>query len=117
MSIKEIVTKVLTSYEEFVDTELFYGDFRQEASKHDSASDTAFKQELYDAELVVEFVQQFGGEGQGEQFWSVYKFTKGSEFCHVMFDGYYASYDGASFHEWGFVEPKEVMVIDWVAAK
>lgn len=53
-----------------------------------------------------------GGEGQGEDYWSVYKFIDKStkEVCHVKFDGFYQSYDGSEFHEWFFVEPKERMV-------
>lgn len=119
MSIKEIVTKVLASdvAEEFVHTELFYGDFRQEETEYDDDSCTEFKKELSDAGLTVEYVEQHGGEGEGDQYWSVYKFTKSGESCHVKFDGYYASYNGADYNEWFFVEPKEVMKIDWVQVK
>jgi hypothetical protein len=117
MSIKEIVTKVLASNDGVVTTSLFYGGFRQKESTSESARTKRFNQELLDAELVVEYAQQFGGEEQGDYCWSVYKFAKGSEFCHVKFDGYYSSYSGSEFEEWFFVEPKEVMVIEWAVTK
>lgn len=119
MSIKEIVTKVLASdlAQMFVRSELFYGDFNQAQSEYDADSGVEFKKELSDAGLTVEYIDQFGGEGMGEQYYSVYKFTLGEESCHVKFDGFYASYNGADYDDWSFVEPKEVMKIDWVQVK
>jgi hypothetical protein len=116
MSIKEIVTKVLSSdvARKIIRSDLFCGEFRQDEEAYDSVNDSAFKQELAEAGLIVEYVEQFGGEGHGDDYWSVYKFTKNDESCYVKFDGYYASYNGSDYDEWFFVEPKEVMKIDWV---
>lgn len=49
-----------------------------------------------------------GGEGQGDDYWSVYKFfdAEGHQ-CFVKFNGYYASYSGSDYYEFFFVEPKE----------
>lgn len=60
-----------------------------------------------DADIKVEHVDNYGGEDQGSEYWSVYKFTKGADTVFVRFQGYYASYVGSEFHEWFFVEPKE----------
>jgi hypothetical protein len=51
-----------------------------------------------------------GGEEQGEDYWSVYKFTNGKDTCYVKFDGWYQSYNGSEFNEWFFVSPVEKMV-------
>jgi hypothetical protein len=58
----------------------------------------------------VSHIDNFGGEGEGDQYWSVYKFTEGDETIYVKFNGWYASYNGAEFTEWFFVEPKEKMI-------
>lgn len=58
-------------------------------------------------------VDNYGGEGMGEECWSVYSFNNDDEIVYVKFDGYYASYNGADFDNWFFVEPKEVVVTQW----
>jgi hypothetical protein len=70
-----------------------------------------------DAEAILdtlgikhEYEDSFGGEGHGEEYWSVYSFTKGSETVYVKFDGSYASYNGSEYDDYYFVEPKQVMV-------
>lgn len=60
-------------------------------------------------------VENYGGEGQGDDYWFVIK--AGDR--HIKFDGYWASYDGA-YIEWEdakFVEPVEVTVTQWKAVK
>lgn len=65
------------------------------------------RQALKDSGIEVEHVANHGGEGEGSDYWSVYKFTKDGESVYVKFQGYYASYVGSEFHEWFFVEPKQ----------
>lgn len=60
-------------------------------------------------DLEVTLEQRFGGEGQGEEYFSVYKFTDGESEEYVKFDGWYASYNGAEYEDWFFVKPKEVI--------
>ena len=64
------------------------------------------------ADMGVSFVyaDSQGGEGQGDEYWSVYKFTKNSESVFVKFDGSYSSYDGSYYEDWYFVESKMVEV-------
>lgn len=65
---------------------------------------------LFDT-MVVESVASFGGEGEGDQFYHVYSFDNGEEKIFIKFDGWYASYHGAEFTEWFFVEPAEETII------
>lgn len=58
-----------------------------------------------------------GGEGEGEDFWSVYKFTDGTDEVFVQFDGWYQSYNGSTFNKFFFVTPKEVMVTQYFLDK
>lgn len=60
--------------------------------------------------LQVDFVDSYGGEEQGKDYWAVYSFTDGQEVVYVQFDGWYASYNGSEYEEWFFVEPKQVTV-------
>ena len=50
------------------------------------------------------------GEGEGEDYWSVYKFTHGTDIVYVKFSGSYHSYNGSDYDEWFFVVPKAVEV-------
>lgn len=52
-------------------------------------------------------VTDFGGEGQGESFWTVWRFNRGSEVVFVKFDGWYDSNCGSEFEEYFEVVPKE----------
>jgi hypothetical protein len=65
--------------------------------------------------LEQKIVDFCGGEDQGTEFWSVYKFTDSEtdESCFVKFDGVYYSYDGATFERWYFVEAREVVVTQY----
>lgn len=81
-------------------------------------SDTYYEElaDFFHAKSVaVQHVENHGGEDQGSDYWSVYKFTfAGEEPIFVKFDGHYYSYDGATLDHWFLVEPKEVMVTQFV---
>jgi hypothetical protein len=73
-----------------------------------------------DAEAILdtlgikhEYEDSYGGEGRGEEYWSVYSFTKDSETVYVKFDGSYASYNGSEYDDYYFVNPKQVMVTQY----
>jgi hypothetical protein len=52
-----------------------------------------------------------GGEGDGEECWTVYKFYDDSgDEAYVKFDGYYQSYSGSDYIEFFIVEPAQRMV-------
>lgn len=91
--------------EEYISFYLFYNEFYGEA------------EELHNKLLVVqglkfENVDQHGGEGEGDEYWNVYKFedVATGEVAHVKVYGWYQSYSGAEYNNWGFVEPVERMV-------
>ncbi len=52
----------------------------------------------------------YGGEGQGDDYWSVYSFSRDGETIYVKFSGWYASYNGSEFNEWFFVQPQEKVI-------
>ncbi len=43
---------------------------------------------------LLEAVEDYGGEGQGEEFWVVFRVVSTGQLFRV--DGYYSSYDGGS---------------------
>lgn len=57
----------------------------------------------------------YGGEGKGEEYWTVYKLTDKStkDDYFVKFDGYYMSYDGTTWQSVSQVKPVEVKKRDW----
>jgi len=58
----------------------------------------------------VKCVDSHGGEGQGEDFYSVFSFTKDGMTVYAKFSGSYYSYNGAEYERWFFVTPVERMV-------
>lgn len=58
-------------------------------------------------------VDSYGGEGQGDTYYKVFKFESGDKVAHIKFDGYYSSYEGSEYEQAFLVEPKEVTVIEY----
>jgi hypothetical protein len=73
-----------------------------------------YDEDLARAGIDYKQVDHYGGEGQGEEYWTVWQFSRDGETVLVKFEGWYASYHGADFTEWKFVEPKQVMVTQYV---
>jgi len=67
--------------------------------------------------ITYAHVDNYGGEGQGDEYWSVYEFTLGEDKIYVKFNGYYQSYNGSEYDEYFFVEPKEKVVTEYVKVK
>lgn len=57
------------------------------------------------------FVDHYGGEDQGSNYYTIYKFTRGDETVFIKFYGYYASYNGTDYEGFVFVNPKEKTVV------
>lgn len=57
--------------------------------------------------IQTKIMQSHGGEGEGSDYYTVYSFTKDDETVYVKFQGWYASYYGADYDSWKFVEPKQ----------
>mgnify|MGYP003607596051 CR=1 FL=1 len=58
-----------------------------------------------------------GGEDQGSDYFVVSKFSRGDDTVYIKHQGYYSSGYGAEYESWGFVVPKEVIVIRWEEIK
>ena len=85
---------------------------------------TAFFESEYDAKktdfwlnkflaengITATYMDNHGGEEQGSEYWSIYKFSNGTDDCYIQFNGWYASYHGSEFTEYFAVEPYEVKV-------
>lgn len=95
---------------------------------HDEFPDNADYLEEYDEDAIFfndakengiewESVDSHGGEGKGDEYWNVVKFTSGDAIAYVQFDGWYQSYNGSEYDEWFFVEPKEVTVTRYTRVK
>lgn len=123
------IQKLKETVKEFLEAEYSEGDygsitrtmFKSDYPKEDSKWNGKFEHEVLakakELNLKVEFVDNFGGEGCGDQYWSVYSFTKDNETVYVQFDGWYASYVGSEYNEWFFVEPKEEVVVNFYRVK
>lgn len=55
-------------------------------------------------------VDEYGGEGQGEDYWVVVEVTKDDHKSFWKFDGWYASYSGSSIENVWEVKPVEKVV-------
>lgn len=72
----------------------------------------------YFAELGIlhNIVKSHGGEGKGDEYYKVHKFTLGDESVFIMFSGFYQSYHGSEYQEMSIVEPREVTVTEYLHA-
>lgn len=95
MSLKDEVTEIL---EESIDLQnaMFMQDF------DDSYNDAFISKGIKTSE-----VQQHGGEGEGDQYWTVYQFEKNNEIVYVKFEGWYASHYGCEYTGFVIVQPKQ----------
>ena len=59
-------------------------------------------------------VKSYGGEDQGSTYYSVIRFSDGTDEVFLKFYGWYASYDGANYEDFTRVYPKEVTRIEYV---
>lgn len=66
--------------------------------------------------LLVTTVEEYGGEGCGDDYWMVCKLENedGSLIGYLRWDGWYGSYDGGYLESDPFwVEPKEKTITVW----
>ena len=105
MSLKEAVKKFLEENSSDLEAAFFhenitdYGDYPE------------LEEELQQAGIAFECVEQEGGEGEGDHYHTVYKFSKDSEDIFVKFSGWYASYHGSEMNDYRIVTPKKVEII------
>lgn len=109
---KTKVSKILKEQNSEVIDLFFNSEFDEEYRKYNTDEQNqciaAFQAQNIDFSIAA----SHGGEGEGEDYWSVYKFTEHDtkETVYVKFDGWYQSYNGSEFNEWYFVVPEQVLV-------
>lgn len=52
-------------------------------------------------------VDHYGGEGQGDTYYTVFSFEKNGEKIFIRFDGWYESHNGSEFNDYRIVTPKQ----------
>lgn len=65
---------------------------------------------------IVKEVDEYGGEGQGDQYWKIYSVTQGETVRSFKLDGWYASYDGGYYDEFYEVKPELKTITVWEKA-
>jgi len=113
-NLKEQVAVLLAESDSEILRDFFNSDTPVEDWEYNSEATNEFLLKESSLCILHKYVDSFGGEGQGEMYWSVYKFTKGTEAVYVKFNGSYQSYNGSEYDEFFFVEPKEVTRIEYV---
>ena len=109
-NLRDVVQGLLQEADNVVINEFFNSEMQEEYTRWDSQEITVFKTDIQLKGISLENVDQHGGEGEGDQYWSVYKFTKDGQDVFVKFNGWYQSFNGSEFTDWFFVEPKSRMV-------
>lgn len=114
MNLYQTVADIFNSFEvEERDAivELFFnGEYdrgRVERWYSDDAYWSEFHKTIDDRAITISYEYRTGGEGEGEEYWSVYSFTNEEGTVYIKFNGYYQSYEGATFDEFYQVVPKQ----------
>jgi len=104
--LKDKVLALLAEADYDVIREFFHGEVSDNIT-WDSEEVGEFRKALSDADIRFEFVDRYGGEDQGSDYWSVYSFNDSNEVVFIQFQGWYTSYDGSTFDEFYQVQPVE----------
>lgn len=75
-----------------------YKNWTEEDKQFPSEYDIAIAEWKQDHNLIWEEVAQYGGEGQGDTWYSVKYFP--NDDVYIKVSGYYTSYNGTSFDDW-----------------
>lgn len=109
MSLKQKVAELLNEADSDIIQEFFHSEISDNIT-WDSEEIADFRKKLSDVGIRFEHVDNYGGEEQGRDYWSIYAFHDEAHVVYVKFDGWYASYHGSEYEEWFFVEPRQVQV-------
>ena len=105
--LKDKIVALLEEADDYVKRRFFNAEIGSEYSKWDEDIVVEFKKQLTEAKIDFELVDNYGGEDQGSDYWSVYSFTDGMQVVFIKFDGWYASYEGSTYKEFYEVQPVE----------
>lgn len=100
------IVALLAEADDDVIREFFYGEVNDNIT-WDSSEVSDFRKLISDAGITFQFVDRYGGEDQGSNYWSVYSFTDGMQVVFIQFQGWYASYEGSTYEEFFEVTPVE----------
>lgn len=117
MTFKEQLRELIDSSDSSIKTSFFRSEIMNVydlSFEYSSGGEKEFQQEILNSNIIFKHEDSYGGEGMGEEYWSVYAFTKGDETLYVKFDGWYQSYNGSEYTGWFFIEPKQVMVTKYI---
>ena len=106
---QEVKSLLENEFSEYCE-DMFHDNFGFQASKWSSSEELEAQALLKQQDIVVTTADNYGGEGMGEEYWTIYNFSRGNEEVYVKFDGSYQSYDGSTYDCWFFVTPKQVTV-------
>lgn len=104
--LKDKIVALLAEADRGVLTEFFHGEVNDNIT-WDSEEVGEFRKALSDAGIAFQFVDRYGGEDQGYDYWSVYSFTDGMQVVFIQFQGWYTSYEGSTYEEFYEVQPVE----------
>lgn len=116
MITKEEIKEVIANYLNTIEDE----DDRDEVER--SPDELAYSLENEQLPLTFKQVDNYGGEGKGEDRWVVHEVTNSEgESVHIKHDGYYTSYEGSTFDDgilgFDMVEPYQVSVTKYRKVK
>ena len=112
-------TDILSEYDELIEESSEHEDdtseniFFHEVLSDNTKFNSILQKLLAKDEIVVEYIESFGGEGSGDDYWTVYKISDATETTYIRFQGWYASYHGAEFTETQEVKPIQVTVTQY----
>ena len=99
-------------------------DFKQQVTDYLNSNREICEELMYDCGFVKDWesdslpfeyksVDSYGGENQGSDFYSAILIRNPDNYdeqYYIKFQGWYASYNGAEYQDWSFVEPKQKTV-------
>ena len=95
---KQMVTDYLNGHQAICEELMYEGGYVKDWSQEDNDP------------FEYKGVDSYGGEGEGSDFYSVTLVRNPDnhdEQYYIKFQGWYASYAGAEYDSWSFVEPKQ----------
>lgn len=106
----QLLTELSSTLEELWEGDFSYGEIQEAVQWGDG-----IRIETHGWDL--KYVDSYGGEGQGDEYWCVFSVSDGETIRSIQLDGSYSSYgDGGQLDEWFEVFPEQEMVTVWKRA-
>lgn len=97
-TVQEWLQLVDSEFENYVSTN--YGDFN-DGHGWDELNNTIRYKKLQSPKVAFELVDSYGGEGEGERYYFVFKIhdLESNEIVYIKFDGFYNSWEGTEWDD------------------